>query len=305
MKLRWYDRILVALSGLVLTAFGAAIILVGCGVIDLPGIYDLDVWTGGDWKWLPIIFMGGLIVLAWGLHLFVRALFPRRDLRGRYFSVKTRSDDTLHISVSALDQLIRKCLDARPEVLTSRIEIAGQERAMRVTIRVTLRSGVCIPEIVSQMQEQIKQYVTTCSGVAVDYVRVIVEATKESRGRADDGEVKLLQPVADEMPPIDTKAFEEEKQEAAVPVEEPLAEEKQPTAAEVPAVEANVDEPAAEEAPVATIEETIAKREEAELKDYMVDFGPAEPLPVNLSAEAFPFPGAAEKKPAEDEAQHA
>ena len=59
MKLRWYDRILVALSGLVLAAAGVAVVLWGCGAIRLPEPFALDLWTGGDWQWLPVIFLGG------------------------------------------------------------------------------------------------------------------------------------------------------------------------------------------------------------------------------------------------------
>ena len=67
MKLRWYDRILVALSGLVLAALGVMIVLCGCGAVHLPEPFALDVWTGGDWQWLPAIFLGGLLVFLWGI----------------------------------------------------------------------------------------------------------------------------------------------------------------------------------------------------------------------------------------------
>ena len=44
-----------------------------------------------------------------------------------------------------------------------------------ITIRIALASGVNIPIAVSALQKQIKQYITSCSGVDVKEVRVMVE----------------------------------------------------------------------------------------------------------------------------------
>ena len=42
-------------------------------------------------------------------------------------------------------------------------------------IKITLLSGVNIPLTVNALQKQIKQYITSCSGVDVHKVRVMVE----------------------------------------------------------------------------------------------------------------------------------
>lgn len=319
MRLRWYDRILVSLSGLVLTTLGALVILGGCGVLHLPEPFALDVWTGGDWQWLPAIFLGGLLIALWGLRLLIRPMCPKKDMHGRYFTVKTGGDDTLSISVSALDQLVRKCLDARPEVLTSRISIGGQERAMRVTIRVTLRGGVCIPETVGKLQEQIKQYVSSCSGVAVEFVRVVVEATKAPAGSEE--EVKLLEPAsvapAEEAPakePEPMKEPEPKKRHVLKPRPEKAPVEAAPAWYEAAPVEAPAAQTPLEPAPETPAEPEPEPEPEpaaqapaepepvpAPAEPPMFDFGPAEPLPVELSPDAFPFPGekadAAEETP--------
>lgn len=288
MKLRWYDRILVALSGLLLAAAGVMIVLCGCGVVHLPEPFALDVWTGGDWQWLPAIFLGGLLVFLWGLRLLIRPFCFAKDKQGKYFVVSTGEQDTLSISVAALDQLIRKCIAARPEVLSSKISIGGQEKAMRVHVRVTLCGGVCIPEVVTKLQEQIKQYVTGCSGVPVESVRVTVEAAKDAR---DAGEKKFLNAASD-APSIDMAKDEADEipAQASVEPEKPEAPIEPETAVEAETVE----EAAAPEEPAQEQEETIVMPEpalEPEWQAEAPDFGPAEKLPVELSPDAFPFPG--------------
>ena len=211
MRLRWYDRILVALSGVVLAVLGAGVILCGCGVIRLPQGIALDLWTGQDWKWLPVIFLGGLLLFVWGVHLIVRPLCPKRDLHGRYFTVKTNGEDTLSISVSALDQLVRKCLDAHPEVPAEPHEEPAEETTAEVA----------------------------------------------------------------EEPPVQT------------------------------AEPSTAPEETAETSPELTQQEIYAQREAAEMGAFTVDFGPKDPLPVELSADAFPFPSKNEETPSQEEEKNA
>ena len=291
MKLRWYDRILVALSGLVLAAAGVAIVLWGCGAIRLPEPFALDLWTGGDWQWLPAIFLGGVLVFLWGVRLLVRPFCFKQDKQSRYFTVKTGESDSLSISVAALDQLVRKCVEACPEVTTSKIVITGQEKAMRVNVRVTLRGGVCIPEVVTRLQEQIKQYVTGCSGVPVETVRVIVEAAKDE---GESGEsVRLLKPV-EKLPPVDMGETEKAVQATVEPETTP-----EKTSEEVP-VFVSEEKADAEPANAAEPQEAPQTPEEPEKPQESLDFdfGPEEKLPVELSADAFPFP--TEKKDGEE-----
>ena len=114
---------------------------------------------------------------------------------------------------------------------------------------------------------------------------MIVEAAK------DDGEgaesVKLLKPV-EQLPSVDRSETEKtaEAEAAAEEVKTPKPE----TAAEAEEKEEPVQAPVEKEA-----EEPMPSVEPEEPLNF--DFGPEEKLPVELSADAFPFPG--EKKDGE------
>ena len=190
MKLRWYDRVLIALGGVVFMGLGVAVMLAGGGVIRAEW-FGLDYWVGTGWQWMPIIFLGGVLLFAWGVRLLVRPFMRASEKQGRYYTVRDGGQGEVHISVQALDHLVHKALTVWPEILTAQVRIGGQEDAMNITLRATLQSNVRIPELIRDVQSEIKQYVEECAGVKVQSVKVVIELTKDTRGQ-QPSEIKLL-----------------------------------------------------------------------------------------------------------------
>lgn len=280
MKMRWYDRILVSLSGLVLTALGIFVMLAGGGVMKLPEPLALDTWLGSGWQWMPLVFLGGLLLIAWGLWLLLRPFMRRGESRGRYYTVHDGGVDSVQISIQALDHLVHKCLDRRSEILSSNVRISGQEDAMRILLRMTVRSGVTIPTLVAQVRKEIKLYVEQCAGVTVESVRIVVEATKEAKGAANEPEL-LLPPM--EAPLIQASTEESIEQSDANCVQ---------TVWEAEPMDDSVPEPIIEEnrMHIATELEDEPEDEPIPLGSILPDDIPEAP-PIPLSSQAFPFPG--------------
>lgn len=258
--MKWYDRILLALSGLVLIALGVVVILGAGGVLSdvIPGMAALDTWLGSGWQWMPLLFLVGALLVVLGLWAFIRAFRRGGEARGKYYTLQSEQDGNVRISVSAIDHLVRKCLSKYEHVASAKVKIGGHEDAMDVTLHMTLTAGVQIPTLVDEIRQDIKQSLQHSAGVTVSTVQVYVDATKDD-GDADD--MKYLQAAQThqepEADPINTTSF------YTTPVV--VTEEKTPE-------------------PELANEPTVA-----ELKKE-VDLGPDEPLPVNLSSDAFPFP---------------
>lgn len=263
MKLRWYDRILVALSGLVLIALGVCVILAAGGVIDLPAPLAFDSWLGDGWQWMPLVFLAGALIVVWGLWLFIRPFRRGSEPGGRYYVLKGKDDGDVKISVHAIDHLVQKSIGAYGQVAGSKVKIGGKEDAMQITLHLTVRSDVNIPMLVDDVREDIVSSLEQSAGVHVEHVSVYVDATKDDKG---DAEVKYLEAHG--------RPTKEE------PVEEPINTASFYT---TPVVVTGDSKPRVDE-PILSREPTME-----ELKRE-VDLGPDEPLPVELSAQAFPFP---------------
>lgn len=270
MNLRWYDRVLVALGGLVLVALGVCVILAAGGVITLPAPLAFDSWLGDGWQWMPLIFLAGIVIIFWGLWLFIRP-FRQGAQRGRYYVVKDEADGDVKISVHAIDHLIQKCIKQYGQVAHAKVRIGGKEDAMRITLHMTVRTDVNIPMLVEELRDDIKQQLDQSAGVTVSAVEVFVDATKDDK----EGEVKYLE------------AGSHSKRDE--PVEDPINTASFYT---TPVVVTGEARPKADP-PAMAKEPTVAQLKKE------VDLGPDEPLPVDLSAQAFPFPEEAAGVPLE------
>ena len=237
-KLRIGDRILSALMGILCIAAAAGIVLYAFGMLPVQQISDLlqKVAAMNWYKWL-IYGAAALVLLLVGLY-GVGMLFRRRKDKG--FVVQHTDFGDMSISMKAMENMVKKCVDSHGELAVNQTKIYLVRSGVSIDMKITLASGVNIPLTVNALQKQIKQYITSCSGVDVYEVRVKVETDN----------VKLLPPP--QTPVIEPEADEDVKcvdAPAEEVKEEPAAETKPETVQEAPVTEETaVAEEAAEAA---------------------------------------------------------
>ena len=263
MNLRWYDRILIALSGIVMLGLGVLTALMGGGVVR-PEAFSLDYWLGDGWQWMPVIVLAGLLLVAWGVWLLTRPFFNKSAISGRYYTLKNQEAGEVHIAVQALDHLVHKALSVWPEILSAHVRIGGQEDAMHITLRASIAANVRIPELVAGVREEIKRYVEECAGVKVESVKVIIVSTKD----VQQEEIKLLPSKAGPQGTVEPERVSK-------------AGEAEPGASAGDAFEAKPEPVPLDESP---------KEVKSPWERHAANEEPAEPFPVTLSEDAFPFP---------------
>ena len=226
MKIRILDRILVALAGLLMLAGCAAAtaqLIFGKDVIG----YVARVVTNEQNKIWLIIALVLFVVLGF---YCIMILFRHHGRRDKFVMQKTENGE-LSISLKAMESMVQKCLDPHKELTVQSVRLENQKGGLLIRIRGTVASGVSIPLTVDALQQQIKQYVTACSGVEVKDIRVLVES---SGPEATDSLFAIEAPTARALPG-GTNAKEEKPDEKG---EEPAAmtqEEVEQVMAEMPA----------------------------------------------------------------------
>ena len=250
MKIRILDRILVALAGL--------LVLAGCAALAAQLFFGKDVvgWAGkilqdnGLRAWL-ILALAVLLVL--GVYCFL-ILFRHRSRKDKFVMQKTENGE-LAISLKAMESMVQKCLDPHKEMDVQSVRLENQKGGLLIRIRGTVAGGVSIPLTVDALQQQIKQYVTACSGVEVKDIKVRIESSGED---ARESLYAIEAPTARALP--GSAAPKEEK--PADITEEPIGELKEADLP-VPEVSAPAEEKEEEDAPV--IEVSAAAAAAAEL----------------------------------------
>ena len=179
MKIRILDRILVALAGLLMLA--------GCAALAAQLFFQKDVvgrvtgiLTNEKYRiWLILALVAVLLLACYCILI----LFRHRSRKDKFVRQKTENGE-LSISLKAMESMVQKCLEPHKELSVQSVRLENQKDGLLIRIRGTVAGGVSIPLTVDALQQQIKQYVTACSGVEVKDIRVQIESsgpdTKES-----------------------------------------------------------------------------------------------------------------------------
>ena len=226
MKIRILDRILVALSGLLMLACCVALaaqLLFGKDVID----WVTDVLTSEQNRVWLIIAMVLLLIIACYCILM---LFRHHGRRDKFVMQKTENGE-LSISLKAMENMVQKCLDPHKELTVQGVRLENQKGGLLIRIRGTVAGGVSIPLTVDALQQQIKQYVTACSGVEVKDIRVLVE----SSGPDATESLFAIEPPTARALPGGSNAIEEKPQEQKEEPAQMTQEEVDQVMAEMPA----------------------------------------------------------------------
>ncbi len=186
MRIKVMDRVLVALAGLILAALGVGAAMYALGAwqitLDLGALArDFVFWQ----RALIVVISLALLTLG-GYCLF----FLLRRIKEKGFFLQHTEFGDLNISMHAMENMVRKCIDTHSELKVSGTRIHRAKEGVVVDMRISLANGVNIPLTVNALQKQIKHYITSCSGVDVKEVRVMVE-TNNSMSAED------TTPVAD------------------------------------------------------------------------------------------------------------
>lgn len=195
MKMRFWDRVLMIVGSLL--SFCAGVIAVIYGVM----LYERELGEGVLLRIAPtaLIVSGAVVVLFAAFDL----LLPRRyNPRRRSFIIQPTEHGELRIAVSAIENLILKCVETHKEVRVISMSIVNRRGAVNVALRVAMNSNVSIPHAVEQLQTQIKRYLAASSGIEVRDIDVSIE-----RATGDEGELtREALENAVEVPPSEIKA---------------------------------------------------------------------------------------------------
>lgn len=193
MRFKFIDRVMSAVSGLIILVIGVGLFVFGAGIF--PFTLDLSFVTREYVFWQRAVMVAAAVALCF-LGLRGVALLFRSGREKGFIAQHTEYGD-LSISMSAMENMVRKCVDSHDELKVASTRIHHVRDGVVVAIRISLAGGVNIPITVSALQKQIKQYITSCSGVDVREVRVMVETNNTLAPTACDVTGDTLKADAD------------------------------------------------------------------------------------------------------------
>ena len=210
-KLRLSSRILLILTAVVLLA------LAGVIVSDVLDGYRISRWAYAflqrkDWMAFAICALVTFGLIGLGVHAVSLALGL---VHGKRYVMVDQKGGNLRISLSAIENLVRKCLSSHEEIDISSIQLSSTKQGLDMILHGDMPIGMDIPGAVSALQSEIKEYVVSCSGVMVREVAVLIDNTRGTVTEpADQVNMNLLQTGTD------TEICQEDAVQSAAHVDE-------------------------------------------------------------------------------------
>ena len=247
MKMKLWDRLILRL-GAVITLLTGAVAIAGGILLWNAQITPAKWWPAGNNAALVLIAAGALTVLV---SLYNIALPRRYNPRRRSFVTQPTEHGELRIAVSAIENLILRCVETHKEVKVLAMQITNRRGAVNVNMRVAVNSNISIPHAVEQLQTQIKRYLAASSGIEVRDISVSVERATgdESALPVDPLPAAVVETEQEEKVSVHQRVFGRDTSKSVA---------EQVTEAEV------IDLPAEEEKPEEVKEEEPAVQEAVE-----------------------------------------
>ena len=216
MKIRIMDRFFAVVTALLL--------------LGLTAIVILQAFLGQEWlqrfaAWLCLTDTKGIIIKAGTLLvLIVPALFWlffafRRKKQQDGFVRQKTEQGVLCISIDTISGLVTKCVKTHGELALENVGIENDKDGLRITMNITMGDDISIPLAINALQKQLKQYITTATGLEGAEVIVLEDradmAVSVDTFRMHDLDVQA--PAATEKPQ-EPPVLEDKEEAPAVPV---------------------------------------------------------------------------------------
>ena len=151
MKMKLWDRLILR--------FGALLTFVAGGISVAAGIllYGRELGEGVVMRYLPLsLIVAGAVAVIISVLIFL--VVRRYTSRRKAFITQANEMGELRIAVSAIENLIQKCVETHKEVKVQDMSVSNHRGAIDVNMRVSMNSNVSIPHAVEQLQSQITQH---------------------------------------------------------------------------------------------------------------------------------------------------
>lgn len=189
MRFNFFDKFMLVLILLGMIALSALCIAMSMGFVTFEMIaYPISIITNGLIGNRLILGGAGVVLLAVALRLFV-AMGKKREVKASAAAptsavMLSGENGTAYISIAAIDQLVQRHCRANAKVKECEsVVIPVQEPGSGISIRLKLSVApeTVVPELSSSLQQSLKQYVESLSGVNVNAVDILIVPTQPAK----------------------------------------------------------------------------------------------------------------------------
>lgn len=173
MKLRPFDRFLLALCLLLVVFAGLMALLVGAGALQTAFVQMFNLCMA-HWYNRLVLCLVSLAFALCAVRVLISLSAPGEG-RVETVTLKTTENGQINLSLEALDTLVQKSVRGHAAVREVRsAEAVGEHGEVRISLRLGLVHDAVVPEVCQAVQAAVREYVQQKAGLNVAEVEILV-----------------------------------------------------------------------------------------------------------------------------------
>ncbi len=177
MNMKWIDKGLLGLLSVLVILMGLLLLSAAVGFpLDTAALQNAAAALVNPWVALGTCAFA-LVLIAIAVRLLI-ALFDKNSKEPQNVIVHRNESGSSYMTVNALNTMVQRHVKAEEQVRECKTSVKVNGDAVKVIARVSAKPEAVIPAMTEQLQSSIRTYLETYSGVKVETVEVIVEATE-------------------------------------------------------------------------------------------------------------------------------
>ena len=183
MKMKWFDRLLLALVLIIFIGIAVCTIGIAAGPLRAPFEDFYALMTNGLLINVIILVAVGLVLLLIALRVIYACCAKKTVPAPTTVLLKTTDCGSIRIAISAVDSMVQRAARNAPSVrdVVSRVITTANEE-LAIQLRITYAPDTELSAATAKVQEDVKAYVQKHTGVPVQEVQVFVDAVGNNPG---------------------------------------------------------------------------------------------------------------------------
>lgn len=176
MKWKLFDRILLALLLIVTVVLSLALVLIAAGFITGDMAYNaVDFMYNGKTETIAILAGAGILILL----ISIRLMFAGRKQKPEPNTtlIKKTEQGAAFITLAALESMVMRHCTANPGIKSTvcGIKALPEAESVLVSLRLALLPDTHVPQLVTELQISLKEYLEATSGISVKEIAILID----------------------------------------------------------------------------------------------------------------------------------
>lgn len=189
MKVKLFDRILLALLLFIVLLFSILLIVLSVGLFPLADVQQVIHAIFTTQTYVIILGAVGLVLFLITLRLlfFGNGGGEKKEPMPSSTLIKAGELGASFITLSAIDAMVQKHCHANNRIRNTISSVnAVREGGVTISVRLSLMPDTDIPELTSGLQASLKEYIEKYAGINVREIGILVEDTSTNpKSRVD------------------------------------------------------------------------------------------------------------------------